>query len=120
MRWPFKILGLLLIILFFVAVFSPKKPSPVVSHQEVQQNKDYYDSFEVKDIAEQAVKVSLKAPSTAKFIEAVSAKNKKGGWDVYGEVDAQNSYGAMLRSKYCCTMHRVGDKWKVDKIDIWQ
>lgn len=43
------------------------------------------------------VKERLKAPSTAKF-----ESNATGGgpWTVTGTVDAENSFGAMIRSSY--------------------
>lgn len=61
----------------------------------------------------------LKAPSTAEFplfseasIKQLDAKT----WRVSSYVDAQNSFGAMLRTRYTVTMEDMGGNWKL--IDI--
>lgn len=48
------------------------------------------------------VKSHLKSPSTAKFCSITSATITRDGntWTVKGYVDAQNSYGATLRSDF--------------------
>lgn len=53
-------------------------------------------------VAEFEVKKLLKAPSTAKFCSQSEAEILRDGntWSVEGWVDAENSYGAMLREKY--------------------
>jgi len=48
---------------------------------------------------------SLKAPSTAKFAphnELTITGTPHGKWRVTGWVDAQNSFGAQLRSSFSC------------------
>lgn len=53
--------------------------------------------------AEQVVKEKLKAPSTAKFSswgETKITKIKDNTYLVKGYVDAQNGFGAMIRSNY--------------------
>lgn len=50
-----------------------------------------------------AVKDRLKAPSTADF-SSVAAEVKPGLWRVTGDVDAQNSFGAQVRTAYTCTV----------------
>ncbi|QYM63489.1 hypothetical protein [Microbacterium sp. Se5.02b] len=50
---------------------------------------------------EDAIKERLKAPATAEF---VSAATGSGTWTVSGTVDAENSFGAKLRSTYQCSV----------------
>lgn len=64
------------------------------------------------------VKTKLKAPATAQFppvaearIEIDAADNSK--WNVYSYVDAENSFGAMLRMNYRCRMQWQQDKWQM-------
>src|SRR5215469_5411499 len=61
------------------------------------------------------IKDRLKAPSTAKFSDWVWDKDKIGvsgsaesGYVVRGWVDAQNSFGAKLRSKWVCHLRPTG------------
>lgn len=56
------------------------------------------------------VKNRLKAPSTAKF-SAVSHTGSGSFYTVTGAVDAQNSFGAMLRLNFTCKVTSQGDKW---------
>lgn len=57
-----------------------------------------------KSYAQIIVKDNLKAPSTAKFCNTareMTAKNMGGSkWKVTGWVDAENSFGAMIRSDF--------------------
>ena len=58
----------------------------------------------------------LKAPSTAKFCGFKDAKvnnPKDGVFEVILWVDAQNSFGAMIRSTYRLSMIRVGEGWNL-------
>jgi len=71
-------------------------------------------------VAERAVKYMLKAPSTAKFPDELQHS-----WVlddsivvVKGAVDAQNSFGAMIRNEYYIKFkwtkdYNVSDNWKV-------
>lgn len=61
-----------------------------------------------------AVEKSLKAPTTATFQhykQFSAAKTEEGNYTVTGYVDAQNSFGAMVRTTFVCEMVRVGDQW---------
>lgn len=58
----------------------------------------------------------LKAPSTAKFpsydngaVITLSANS----WKVNSYVDAQNSFGAQIRTSYSCSVLSAGDKWNL-------
>lgn len=60
----------------------------------------------------------LKAPSTASFSSYdeshVTKQQAAQAYSVGGWVDAQNSFGAMLRSQWVCTAQRVShDEWHV-------
>lgn len=50
----------------------------------------------------------LKAPSTAEF-DSDATGSGAGPWDVTGVVDAENSFGAALRSSFGCTVTMSGD-----------
>lgn len=71
--------------------------------------------FEAEDQCEEFVKRRLKAPSTAKF-EGTTARTVAEKWIVTGQVDAQNSFGAPLRSYFECTMRVEGDEWVLESV----
>lgn len=64
--------------------------------------------------AEEAVKASLKSPASAKFSSCVENEVRgdetKGTYWVKGHVDAQNSFGALLRSRYIVRIHTTDKK----------
>lgn len=63
------------------------------------------------------VKARLKAPSTARFSSGVSGSD--GDYTVAGQVDAENSFGATVRSTYTCAVAVRGDAVAA-KITDWQ
>lgn len=65
---------------------------------------------------EDKIRASLKAPATAKFSgedaspsDATQAADGK-GWYVTGNVDAENSFSALVRSTWTCYAYQHGDK----------
>lgn len=62
---------------------------------------DYNNRFTAIRQCEELVKQQLKAPSTAEFNSSASGD---GTWTVVGTVDAQNGFGAMIRSEFGCTV----------------
>lgn len=66
----------------------------------------------LRQIAEKITKERLKAPSTAKFpgISEYQFSKDKGIATVAGYVDAQNSYGAMLRTRFTMIYDVKNDK----------
>jgi hypothetical protein len=60
---------------------------------------------------------SLKAPSTAKYQNYVTSGvvNDLGGnvYDMVMWVDAQNSFGAQIRSNFYCKVQDISDNWKL-------
>lgn len=64
------------------------------------------------------VKDRLKSPSTAKFSQDQTTGSGM-AWEVQGAVDAQNSFGAALRSTYDCrvTYDTVSNKWTLQALD---
>lgn len=67
-------------------------------------NREPYDptnKLEAIAQCEATVEDPLKSPSTAEFDSQASGY---GTWSVTGTVDAENSFGAMVRSNYECTV----------------
>jgi len=58
----------------------------------------------------------LKAPSTADFCSYSDATIYPSGtgYTVTGWVDAENSFGAMLRAEFSVELHKSGDNWLCD------
>ena len=70
---------------------------------------------------ESEVKRQLKAPSTAKFVKREQEVYKMGEskWGVVGAVDAQNSFGAIVRSEFACQLSRgESGQWTFQKVLI--
>lgn len=56
---------------------------------------------DVTTACEQAVKARLKAPASADF-DTSATESSPDRWTVSGSVDAQNSFGAKIRSSFSC------------------
>lgn len=50
------------------------------------------------------MKKKLKAPSTAQFVGGSLPAFDGTAWNWTGEVDAQNSFGAQIRTSFACTV----------------
>ena len=83
----------------------------------------------VKRQCQEYVEALLVAPSTAQFesllsqdiwtLEKESGKYKS-AFRVEAHVDAQNSFGAMIRNYYTCDINYLGnDKWELLDLDIY-
>lgn len=94
-----KIAIALLVGIIIAIVFAPK-PKDEPKH-------NFMDVYDAKRQSENFVKNRLKSPSTAKFddpCESCVVKQDDGTWVVNSYVDAQNSFGAMIRENYICKM----------------
>ena len=73
-------------------------------------------------MSQAAVERVLRAPSTARFPSSPVASNFLGNcqWFIMGQVDAQNAFGAMLRTTYSATLRYHPDTkgWSVIKVDV--
>ena len=70
------------------------------------------DRIEAQLACQDFVKEKLKAPATAKFSGQQTNVAGVNQWTVTGLVDAENSFGAMLRSNWTCSIRLDGDTWR--------
>jgi len=73
-------------------------------------NREPYEAnnqYEAIAQCEARIREMLKAPTTARFDSSASGG---GTWRVTGTVDAENSFGAMIRSHFGCTVVIAGDR----------
>jgi len=77
-------------------------------------------AIEVYVQAQQFVKQTLKAPSTARFpLDPIHVGTDGNGlYQAEGYVDAENSFGAPIRSHWMLNMRPVGDKWMLETMQI--
>lgn len=71
-------------------------------------------SGEAAQICEDWVSEKLKAPSTAKFSGERQSSTGADSWTITGAVDAQNGFGAMIRSAWTCDVRwdASTDRWR--------
>lgn len=75
------------------------------------------DTGAARYMAQEFIKDTLKSPSSAEFSDSSETRVRYDSADdsyyVSGWVDAQNSFGAKLRSRYVCTVRNTGgETWK--------
>ena len=78
------------------------------------------DAIELYVQAQQFVKQALKAPSTAEFpFDPISVgADGNGLYQVESTVDAQNSFGAPIRSHWMLNMRLIEGKWVLETMQI--
>ncbi len=124
----FLAICLFIVLPFFILMDTCSTSSPPPTPEQIAAKQLRMDDMDARTWARIYVKNSLKSPSTAKFPNVLDyivarAADEKGNiikdtWIVSSYVDAQNSFGAMLRSRWCVTLKKVGDKWIALDVDI--
>src|SRR5580704_9962240 len=87
-------------------------------HLETHNSESASDRHvEAFTMCETYVKRRLKAPSSAKFgwiTDSTIVGSGDGPYTIDGYVDAQNSFGAMLRNQYTCQVQSIGGgRWNL-------
>lgn len=81
-----------------------------------------YDSVTAEVMCEQFVEQRLKSPASAEFSGQASKSLGGTKWEVTGTVDSQNSFGAMMRSAYTCTLKgpaaKDDDMWTAESVEL--
>jgi hypothetical protein len=72
----------------------------IIGYGVVSGNFGDSDYLELETTCQMAVRENLKSPSSAKFIGVPVSD----GTYIRGEVDAQNSFGAVIRNSFRCTI----------------
>jgi hypothetical protein len=93
----FGCLGCLGVLAGFVILFGGCTALMSMNQEEYDPNNEY----EVISQCEARIEEQLKSPATAKFDSTATGS---GTWTVRGTVDAENSFGATVRSNYECTV----------------
>jgi hypothetical protein len=71
----------------------------------------------VQDACYEAVLGELKSPSSAELV-SIAAAPEGDGWTVWGAVDAENSFGAVLTEEFECALSPSGDRWTLDSVAV--
>jgi hypothetical protein len=68
---------------------------------------------------EKFVTDKLKAPATAKFQRGVFAQHVGGArFHFLSYVDAENSFGANMRTNFTCEVSDLGAQWRLDSLSV--
>ena len=81
------------------------------------------DEDTAADRCQTAITAKLKAPSTVKYGDDVTVTSSDGNfgsyYQVFGTVDAQNGFGAMVRAAYHCKVtHESNGGWLVTESSL--
>lgn len=69
--------------------------------------------YQAQSACESAVTGILKSPSSADFRGWQRRENADGTFEISGYVDSQNSFGAMLRAQFSCSVDASGNQAKI-------
>lgn len=103
-------IGVPVLIFLALAMFAPSNPRSAEDDQRAAAERTAYIT------ARKAVLDKLKSPSTADFGEH-AVKDEGSAFAVAGYVDAQNSFGAQIRSKYMVKIEK--GSWRVLSAIVW-
>ena len=69
--------------------------------------------------AKKYVTSSLKCPSTAKFSGRIVTDEGNGLFEIYGNVDSQNLFGATVRNRFKILIKNIDSSWVLVDIDFY-
>lgn len=108
------LIGVLLVCLLIYWVFSPGTNG---NRRSTPTPRDPATPIGAVLMCEDFVKDRLKAPSTADFQNIYDAQSSEISTDVFvvvSHVDAENSFGAMIRTIFQCKVKYIGnDRWEL-------
>jgi len=111
-------MGLIVAVFILVMVIAIRnKPTPAQQAATNEKNAGYTAAF----VCQNAVRERLKAPATADFEAPRNAQINRydsGNYEIVSHVDAQNSFGAKLRSAYTCVVAPDGAGFRVLELKI--
>lgn len=107
-------------VLYVIAFLLAVSYFPEACRSCVRSSSSYSSDSEIDayTTAKNIISKNLKAPSTAKFLSYDRQSITISGniYTVNGYVDAQNSFGAMLRSYYTVTLRGSAYNWNIESI----
>lgn len=108
--WFFTILLSIALLGFINELYKSAVSSPKETSIESQ----------IYDIAEMYIRSYLKSPSIASFDHSSKYIKKPGNtYIIFGQVDAHNSFGAVITSAYTCEIKYTEDKeWKLISLEL--
>lgn len=123
----------LAVVIFVVVRLAAGLPEPQLTPEQQAERAAAMQAARCSDtgtaymMAQEAVSARLRAPSTARFPgmfrDGVSVRRTgECGFVVTGYVDAQNGFGAQIRSQFIVTLRGpTGDEdtWAVEAANIW-
>jgi hypothetical protein len=120
------VVGLAALGIYYLVNRQDQPSNPSENSQPASQSPP--DKVAAWTMAEEFVKKHLKSPSTADFgsvfgdyqnPEKCTTDLGNGEFDCHGWVDAENSFGAKLRTNWDCRLKFVGnDKWEAESVKI--
>lgn len=117
--WLFLVFVIVLVV--GIKLGSPETPptppmTPEQKAEAIAKAQMEKQQSEAKWQCRQFVERSLKAPATADFQnyrEFTAWGTDDGPYGVKGYVDAQNSFGAKLRTEFTCSLEKKGGTWRL-------
>lgn len=112
---PWKIL-VALVALLIVGVAVER----LLPHQQAAPVTEVANPRTAWRLCQERVSAGLKAPSTADFpaYDEHAMSNSGGLWVVKSYVDADNSFGAHIRTRYECSATFKDGRWSVDSLKV--
>lgn len=112
----FGVICLIVIAFYLMSLFGDDKPKTITYSKEDREWDAYYT-------ATQFVEKRLKAPKTAEFpnskYASVQLLEDGATYKVYAYVDAENSFGAKIRSNWYAKLILKGKQWQLLDLQIY-
>lgn len=111
--------AIIIMLILLNHVLDDGKPDPQPAEPQIVMRADQRDAnIMAATLCEERVRSSLKAPRTAKFPWRKETSFNGRTAILSSFVDAENAFGAMIRTRYVCTVEYTGGK--AGDFDNWR
>lgn len=107
-RWLFVLIATLLVLAAAGTAWWLTRPEPPVEKSST------VTTAAAITACEDAVKLQLKAPGTAKFGDQFVRDGTPA--EVIGWVDSENGFGALVRNRFLCLAHKGQTGWRISEV----
>ena len=116
-------IGFVFLIWIIITVSSPSNPSQNSTDSSTSSTSSEAEDHTIEAFvyAQEQIEMQIKSPSSAEWPTASESLQKRDG-NIYtfkSYFDSQNSFGAMIRTKYICVVEENNNLYKIKELQLF-
>jgi hypothetical protein len=92
-----------ILVILFACINSYYNPNLLWNNTTSNNSNTQITSWRCNYEMKEEIKKNYKSPSTVEFVECNWDRSRWTYWEIWGEIDSQNWFGAIVRSSFTCS-----------------